>query len=211
MADGYRAVCVKQKHRHGLSDYIRASDDNAFFAANVNTRTFKKHHNTRGCARQKIVITYHNFSYVVGMEGINILFGFYLQENFGLIEMLGKRQLHEYSVYFFIVVELFHKFDKLLLCCFLGKLIALGVKSDLLASSFFVANVHLRCGVVSNNHNCESRSTTVFLLEGNNLCGYFFPYLLAYCLSVNYLCHFALLLRVLYFLCYFHQLPPPFS
>jgi hypothetical protein len=111
------------------------------------------------------------------VEGIHVFVGRYAKNDLILVKMLGEGELTKYAVYTVVSVELVNKSVKLLLGGGGGKLISLGVKSDLLTGSALVAHVHLRCGIVANNNYRKSRAKAVLRRKLLCFCLYFTAYL----------------------------------
>lgn len=95
---GYRSVCVKQKHSLRLSYYIASSDNDTFLAGNVDTRFLYKLHNSGGSAGKKVIVAYHDFSHILGSEGVNVFFLTYCVDDFFLVNMGGEGKLYQYPV-----------------------------------------------------------------------------------------------------------------
>ena len=104
------------------------------------------------------------------MEGINVLLGIDAKDHLIFVKVTGQGELTEDTVNFFVCIELVNKCVKLFLSGGCGKLICLGIEANLLAGATLVANINLRCGIVSNDYNCKSGSEAVLSGKLLGLC-----------------------------------------
>ena len=83
-----------------------------------------------------MVISYHNFAYVCGVECIHVLIVVNCVEDSFFIYVLRKGKLTEDTVNGIVVVELFNKLKQLLLSSAFGKLKAQRFIADIFAGFF---------------------------------------------------------------------------
>ena len=116
---------MKKKHSLRLSNDIGASYYYAFFTAYFDSATLKKSHNACGSTGEEGVVAYHNFSYVFGVESINVFAGIDSHNNFVFVKMLGEGKLTENSVDLIVFVEFVNERVEFFLGRAFGKLVGL--------------------------------------------------------------------------------------
>ena len=158
MADSYRAVLMKQKHRHRFSDDIRASYHNAFLAGYIYPRFLYQLHYSGWCTRHKIVAACHYFPNIYRMESIDILFRIYRVYYLLLIVVLRQRQLTEYTRNSTVFVELIYERQKLRLRCIGAEQIFKRLYANILTCLLFIIYIYLTCRIVSYQYNGEPRN-----------------------------------------------------
>lgn len=127
------------------------------------------------------------------MERVDVLLRVDICDYDLVIKMLRQRELDKDAVNIDILIELFHKREKLLLGCLLRELEDLGAEADLLARLLLVSHIYLRRRIGSDYHDRET-GDDAFFLQFRALGGDLRPYFLRNLFSVNYLCHFVFLL-----------------
>ena len=70
----YSAVFMEQKHSHRLTNNITSADYNTILAGNFYIFRMNKLHNASRCARQELIIAYHNLTNIRCVESVNIFF-----------------------------------------------------------------------------------------------------------------------------------------
>ena len=165
MANGHGAVGFQKQQRLGLSNDVGASDHHAILALDLNTAAAQQCHHACGRAGQKIVIADHNSPYVIGVEGVHVLFGVDSQQNLFLVQMLRQGQLHQNTVDVRVVVQLIDQRKQRCLVGIGGQLVALGKKANLLTGAVLVTHVNPRGGILAHDHHGKAGGVAVFLFE----------------------------------------------
>ena len=143
MTYGHGSVLVEKEHRHRLTDYIRASHNNAILPFYLHVITCEKLHNARGSTGEKIVFSLHYLTRIVWVESIHVLFGFNAEKNLFNVHSFRNGKLDENSVYVFVIIKLINKRKKLFLCGISAHFIFFGVKTNRLTRSALITNVYL--------------------------------------------------------------------
>lgn len=187
---------MEQKHSLRFSDNVAASDHNTVFALDINSAFGNKLHNPGRRTGKKIIIANHNFSHILRVKSVNVLFRRNCVYNRFFVNMLRQRKLNQYSVDFAVAVKTLNQRFKLLFGGVFRKCVFFGMNPDVLASLFLVVDVNSACRVVADNYYCKSYAFTFFF----QTCDFVLQlvlYSLRNCFSVEYFCHFCYLLSVL--------------
>ena len=130
--------------------------------------------NTQRSGRDETRQTYSHATYIDGMKTVHILAIINGHDDFLLVNMGRKRQLHDEAIYIFILVQLVHTGQQL----FLGHVVLVANKgrleSTLLTGKHLILDIGLAASVMSYEYSSQ---VWLFSSVGNNLC-HLFGYLL---------------------------------
>jgi len=113
VADGHGGVFAHKEYRSGLANDVAASHDHGFLAGRVDAVAVEQLYAApRGAGQEHACVLYlaeaferHEAAYRHRVESVHILVRAHGDEHFVLVEALRERQLHEYAVDAFVVVE----------------------------------------------------------------------------------------------------------
>ncbi len=85
------------------------------------------------------------------------------------VDVGGDRQLHEDAVDVLVPVERFDQIQQLGLRCLAPEPVVGGAQADLLAGPVLAGDVHLRGGIVADDHGHQLRCSAPLALKGAHL------------------------------------------
>ena len=164
MAYRHSAVSVKQKLSKRLSDEVRAPYYDRVFALERNIIIIEKFHNPVRRASNEAVAPRPESALLHVVATVNVFVGVDEVEKRIFVEVLRKRKLQNHTRYVGILVEITYCACNLVESAFGRKFAKKRLYAHFVARFDFVANVHLRRGIVANKNNrkTDSARTTHF-------------------------------------------------
>ena len=153
MADGDGRIGVEQQERHGTAHDVAAPDDDGILSSRRNAAALQHLHHAEGRAGDRSLLLEGEAADVLREKTVHVLFGRNEGKQPLFIEALRQRQLHEDAVNVLIRRKRRDELLRLLLGGLLGKVVAEGTDTRLLARLHLIADVHLRGRIIADEHD----------------------------------------------------------
>ena len=165
MGYGHGGILIEEEFCDRLAHDVAASHDHGVLAGNLRTGAPDELDNPLRGARLDAGIPQPERAHVQDMEGIHILGLVYGINDLGLVNMLGERQLHEYSVHGGILVQGIDMSEKLGFACALRQFHEARIHTHVRGRLHLVADVHLARRVLAHDYHGKRRLAPETLFE----------------------------------------------
>ena len=170
---------------HRLAHDHAAADDHGIRARRFNAgRLQQPHAAQRGAGHKTGFILQHQLGDVLRVEAVHILGGVYFQDHGRLVDMGGRRALHQNAVDGGVRIQVTDDLEQFFLGGIRGENDFTGVHSQLRAFFHFGIHIHLGGGVLPHQNHGQAGRYSLFPEPGNVLSN-LFQHLGGYLFSVD--------------------------
>ena len=158
-------MTVQQQFGYGFAHNVGAAHHHGVLALEVYAHAVNQAHDAGRGAGNDAVLAQPQAGYVSGVETVHVLLAGDGVNHLLLVDVLGKRQLHQDTVYQRVVVEGHNLFEEGFLGDVGGQFHQLGLHAGVGGGLHFVADIYLAGGVFTHDDDHQAGLAAVLGLE----------------------------------------------